>query len=771
MMNRLKNLIVKTGLLSVMFYVLIANLYAQSENWSDCFLGEGTQASPYLIKDPDDLIKLADNVNNGTKATSRGVNKKTGEPIWFKLANDLDMAGKSMSPIGHNTGSGGTFDGCFDGGGHVIKNLKIEVEHHNVGLFGYINNYNSIIKNVGLVNANVSGTMYVGALIGNVTEMNYITNCYLKGTSTIKANSYYTPAGGGYCDRVSFVGGLVGLLAYGNPISYCYVEGATISGFNGVGGIIGRNQLTGNNSDDPGVVDNCFSLNNTITVTLSSNATCEKYIGAIVGSLSEKTDKSVDGDISDSYYYDGQNEGYYTTSTGGVVKTTEENIRNMINSLFSGNNNLKLYVNKWNLIGSLNNSNLEPLRNNTGGNDAACVEWSLTDNNWKYADEDFLLWKSSIKQGYGYFAHVFPNKPLEEGQTVGKELTNTTTMVQITNSSTGDIKYTETNTGTSTTGSGSQKGYWFSLSNPFSEDLSVVNLVAANAGIVGGNTVYIYDSSVPDWKTITSSATDTKTIQPGQGFMVYSPSSTPKQVSLTMKYDDKTIVKTTGSKSSSVKSYENVAPLTIFKVYANNKKKEIFARQAEYAVDGYDNGDALVLFSDNNSIVSPYFVVDDNEVIINEFKNLPYTTPICFHSFNTTDAKLKLKNIPEDMLISMIDLQTNEETVLEEDSIFSFTVYEGENEGRFSIKFAKKNSSSLLETKVDNINIWNDDKDIYINGNDLKNVQLINSLGQVIYNKNLNGSSFKFTTNATCGAYIVVVKTNNGTKFNKIIIK
>ena len=88
----------------------------------------------YVIVSEEGLWSLADHVNSGTKA----INTFAGKT--FKLGVDIDLKNQDWTPIG----SGFTFDGTFDGDGHTIKNLNVNVSEL-AGLFGSVH---GTIKNV-----------------------------------------------------------------------------------------------------------------------------------------------------------------------------------------------------------------------------------------------------------------------------------------------------------------------------------------------------------------------------------------------------------------------------------------------------------------------------------------------------------------------------------------------------------------------------------------------------------------------------------------------
>ena len=131
----------------------------------------------YAINSVEDLQALATYINGGNNGSGK----------VFKLTTDIDLSGvDNWTPIG-NTGST-SFYGTFDGGGHIISNLTSTGNSRN-GLFGTVND-SGVIKNVTLINANVSGGSDNGALVGynmgTVTNNKYHANVsdvgYSKGT-------------------------------------------------------------------------------------------------------------------------------------------------------------------------------------------------------------------------------------------------------------------------------------------------------------------------------------------------------------------------------------------------------------------------------------------------------------------------------------------------------------------------------------------------------------------------------------------------------------
>jgi len=168
--------------------------------------GEGTEEDPYLIENLTQLEWFRDNVNSGYSYK--------GE--YIKLAGDIDLSSiTDWEPIGTSTNK---FQGNFDGDGHIISNLTIvgalnyNEEHDNyIGLFGYIND-GGYIKNVNIVNADVTGCLYVGAVVGRVYIGGVVENCHVSGNIDIEGYWY--------------VGGIVGRYEYGAGVKNCSVIGS-----------------------------------------------------------------------------------------------------------------------------------------------------------------------------------------------------------------------------------------------------------------------------------------------------------------------------------------------------------------------------------------------------------------------------------------------------------------------------------------------------------------------------------------------------------------
>ena len=223
--------------------------------------GEGTEASPFLINNVDDLVWFQKKVD---ELAADGSTQFAGK--YFKLTADINLAGINWNPIGSMDGDHGSFKGVFDGDDHTISNLNVEQNGNGIGLFARTTG-NAVIKNLKLNNVTVKSTdnsNYVGGVVGNAYASTKIENVHLSGNIYISGRGYIGGiAGHGYVvmDNVSVVAtgdgqgndkGLVtstfwcagGILGYGGEgatnIMNANVENVVVtSAAGGLGAIVG----------------------------------------------------------------------------------------------------------------------------------------------------------------------------------------------------------------------------------------------------------------------------------------------------------------------------------------------------------------------------------------------------------------------------------------------------------------------------------------------------------------------------------------------------
>jgi len=244
--------------------------------------GSGTETDPYLIASLDNLLYLS---TYSELCIGR---------IYFLQTADIDASdtqnwndGSGFSPIGLSWNY--LFCGSYDGDNHTISGLSINrPEEEHIGLFRLIDSW-AEIKNLGLVDVNVTGSLYTGGLVGG--NSGTITNCY--STGNVTGNDY--------------TGGLVGKNHYGT-ITNCYSTG-NVTGNIYTGGLVGGNS---------GTITNCYS---------TGNVTGNWSTGGLVG-------YSIDGFITNSYST-GTVIGNW--STGGLVGVNGYNGGTITNCYSTGN--------------------------------------------------------------------------------------------------------------------------------------------------------------------------------------------------------------------------------------------------------------------------------------------------------------------------------------------------------------------------------------------------------------------------------------------------
>ncbi len=265
----------------------------------------------------------------GINQTLQGIARTANLSGLYVLGADINATatsgwntGAGFVPIGkYFTPAANPFMGIFDGLGHSISSLTINSPIdiiNNIGLFGDIG-VGSVIRNVGLINANVAalvaGAQYTGALVG-WNNGGFVSNSYVTGGSITSGSSYL---GGlvGYNDGtisnsyaavrvigLDSVGGLVGFNTV--TISNSYATGNVTGTNNNVGGLVG--------GTDGGTISNSYATGS-VTGALDS-------VGGLVGYHGSST-------ITNSYAT-GNVQG--TTSVGGLVGTN--NVASTISSSF-----------------------------------------------------------------------------------------------------------------------------------------------------------------------------------------------------------------------------------------------------------------------------------------------------------------------------------------------------------------------------------------------------------------------------------------------------
>lgn len=251
-------------------------------------------ASSYTISTAAQLAGVAQLVNEGTSDFK-------GKTLL--LDADIDLAGQEWTPIGGGATSK-NFQGVFDGQNHTISNLKITRGLENtgvnnkIGLFG-AGTFGTQIQNITLHNVDVSGSLCVGAVLGDSSNaLSKLTNVHVTGNINVRGWWYVGgilgkgyasvidcsvegdgPATSGVTITGGYAGGIVGFMGEGNCVtSQSHVKDIAVTGaYNGIGGINGILHY-GN------TISNCTVENTVVWETGGPEEdTGRIYVGAFAG--------------------------------------------------------------------------------------------------------------------------------------------------------------------------------------------------------------------------------------------------------------------------------------------------------------------------------------------------------------------------------------------------------------------------------------------------------------------------------------------------------
>ena len=201
----------------------------------------------YTVTSADGLMNIAKLVNGG----------KTD--INITLDTDIDLTGKDWTPIG--TDYDNSYKGTFDGGGHTITGLTFTTNDEYAGLFGWLNRAGTV-KNVVMEGVQITSNQIYGGSIGGVVGYGWgtIENCSVSGSVS----------------GTMYVGGVVGV-QIGGSITGCS-SSATVKGMVDVGGVAGQ---TNSNA----TMTACYATGNvTLEIAPKKNIAGGSLVGMNAGS-------------------------------------------------------------------------------------------------------------------------------------------------------------------------------------------------------------------------------------------------------------------------------------------------------------------------------------------------------------------------------------------------------------------------------------------------------------------------------------------------------
>lgn len=281
--------------------------------------GTGASDSPFVVKEPIDLLKMAEVINSGADNSVMSV---LG---YYVLNNDIDLKGEVLPIIGDGNNNYAFFGGYFNGAGHTISNFTINSNGKDyVGLFGVVQAYyeaqlgytGGMIYNLKLsdytINAVNSGsTVTCGSFVGQGFGASLVLCEAKNGTVNVMGDGNY----------FSYAGGIIGLqrsfqYPYFSKVAYCSTDNVSVLCSSGTtyaaGGISGYVY-----SDDPTVsstITNCYS---------TGEVKGAFHAGGLVGWLSNYTSLSASYTTASvhaqSHISDSSLEQYCNSYAGGLV--------------------------------------------------------------------------------------------------------------------------------------------------------------------------------------------------------------------------------------------------------------------------------------------------------------------------------------------------------------------------------------------------------------------------------------------------------------------
>lgn len=257
-------------------------------------VGKGTSEEPYEISTKEEMYLLAELVNSYAEDTVNGgyYTKK-----YYKLTQDIDLENSEWIPIGTKTDmettttnkNNYTFQGNFNGNGHIVRNIKITLDSMpaykaKYGLFGALYSTSSsdraMVYNLEVVNMNLTVTaktesnvdLMIGVIAGHIGKNSSIINCIAR-NSTITVKKGFSIKS----EKLLAIGGIVGDTAGDSTTdapSYTEVKGSSMY-----------------------AIENCFS---DVDIKIDDDSWIENEI------------KDEDGNVT-------KNSTYYQYNVGGII--------------------------------------------------------------------------------------------------------------------------------------------------------------------------------------------------------------------------------------------------------------------------------------------------------------------------------------------------------------------------------------------------------------------------------------------------------------------
>ncbi len=238
--------------------------------------GDGSEGNPYEISSFEHLLWLS-SPNDVVAFPPQSARWKS----HYKQVADIDASASinwtnGFAAIGLTYSN--YFSGSYDGQNYSISNLYIKRSNENYqGFFGFAKN--SVIKNLRILNADVTGQSHTGCLAGQI-ENSIAENITVSGNINGKSftggligyvhgSTVSNSSVNGNVTGTDYTGGLIGTLVSNSILKYSSSKGS-VTGTVNVGGLVGSHS---------GTTQDSYSRS-------SVNGGTGNYVGGLMGSFS-----------------------------------------------------------------------------------------------------------------------------------------------------------------------------------------------------------------------------------------------------------------------------------------------------------------------------------------------------------------------------------------------------------------------------------------------------------------------------------------------------
>ncbi|MDY4862050.1 MAG: T9SS type A sorting domain-containing protein [Candidatus Onthomorpha sp.] len=457
-----------------------------------------------------------------------------------------------------------------------------------------------------------------------------------------------------------------------------------------------------------------------------------------------------------------EKEGVFANATikveegGSFVNTTNSDVQGVIEK--------RLHGGIWNFIGLSGYENLAPLRNrllrekqsqNTGNTQNDSLKfWALGYDyqNSRWNEDNYLYWEDTIAPGAGILVYTNGDNILVEiGQNRDNQ-GNETGLNNFENDQT--VSHTFQNSGP-----------WVALANPYPAVMDARKAVdrISFSETVQGDGIYVREAKSYTWTFVADMNSKNKQINAAQGFFVKFSDEQKKDRTITLSKDMLVDYPQQSSESQS-KSVSGAGEFLRVSVASEGYRVPVMYRQNDAASAEYDIFDADKLFG-SGTVAEPYFALGERMLCKQEADSTHFVADLNIRSEQSRSVEIIAEYIPEGYTLSLID--DNNETEMNQDDVYTADIARGDNEGRFKLVINKNNVSIEDVANVEEINFYNNNRQITISGGNVKLVQVYNTLGQKVYETKQR----TFTLDEVAsGTYIVNVQTDETSFSNKIVV-